>query len=117
MEDAWDGRVVKFWCLLMALEDHYRQPVPCWIILGLESHGPFLHQCSITWTNSIQTLQTLDSTQSQDFQVEMGLSSLMSGVEVHLAACECSGHDGGPHISVVLESFLKDWVKMYISNK
>lgn len=26
-------------------------------------------------------------------------------------ACECSGHDGGPHISVVLESFLKDWVK------
>lgn len=26
-------------------------------------------------------------------------------------ACECSGHDGRPHISVVLEPLLKDWVK------
>ena len=54
-------------------------------------------------------LQPSHSCQSQDFQVEMGLSSLMS--EVHLAVCERSGHDGGPQISVVLEPFLKDWVK------
>ena len=91
----------------MALGD-YRHPVPRWITWLWKPWAflpPVLHHVDKVRSD----LQPSDSCQSQDFQVEVCLSSLMS--EVHLAACERSGHDGGPHISVVLEPFLKDWVK------